>query len=513
MSLNLATLLRESVKRNPEHTALIYDDFRMKYSQLEAASNQFANALVQAGIKPGQKVAMMLPNIPQFVFTYYGILKAGAVVVPLNVLLRTPEVTYHLEDSDSVMLIVWEGFLPEALGGFRDTPGCQSMVVVNLPGSTTVPEGENIQNLTTFLADQAPTFDMVQTMPDDTAVILYTSGTTGKAKGAELTHFNMFFNARVQIESLGINWQPDDVTLIALPLFHSFGQTCVMNASMSAGLTMTMMARFDPVKAFEIIQRDRVTAFSGVPTMYFYLLNHPDRKKFDLSSLRICSSGGAAIPVEVLTAWEKEFGVKILEGYGLSETSPTASFNVLFKPPKPGSVGLPLWGVDMQVVDENDNPLPVGQSGELLIRGHCVMKGYLKRPEATAEAMRGGWFHSGDVAKFDEDGYIYIVDRIKDLIIRGGYNVYPREIEEVLYAHPAVAEAAVIGIPDTALGEEVKAVVVLKPGVSASAEEIRDYVKERVAANKYPRLVQISQEPLPKNATGKILKRELKASH
>ena len=512
MSLNLATLLTESTKRNPDHTALIFDDFKMKYAELNAASNRVADALVRAGIKQGQKVALLLPNIPQFVFCYYGILKSGGVVVPLNVLLRGGEVAYHLDDSDAVLLIAWEGFAEAAKAGFQEAEECRKLVIINAPGSTALPEGENVQSFNEFLSGTAATFDMVQTMPDDTAIILYTSGTTGKPKGAELTHFNMFFNARMQVESLGINWQPDDTTLAALPLFHAFGQTCVMNVTLSLGATMTIMARFDPLKAFEIIQRDRVTAFSGVPTMYFYLLNHPDRKKYDLSSLRICTSGGSAIPVEVLSTWEREFGFQILEGYGLSETSPTATFNVLFRPAKPGSVGLPLWGVEVKVADENDQEVPVGQSGEILIRGHVVMKGYLKRPEATAECMRGGWFHSGDIGKLDEDGYIYIVDRVKDMIIRGGFNVYPREIEEVLYGHPAVAECAVIGVPDEAMGEEVKAVVVVKPGSDVTEEDIRSYCKERIAANKYPRIVEFYPEPLPKNATGKILKRELKAT-
>jgi long-chain acyl-CoA synthetase len=296
-----------------------------------------------------------------------------------------------------------------------------------------------------------------------------------------------------------------------LPMFHAFGQSAVMNVAIMAGATCTLMVRFDPVKAFEVMQRDKVTAFSGVPTMYFYLLNHPDRRKYDLSSLRICSSGGSAIPVEVLNAWERETGVKILEGYGLSETSPVASFNVMFKPTKPGSVGVPIWGCEMAIVDEQGNKLPAGEVGEIVIRGHNIMKGYYKRPEATAEVIKNnGWFYSGDIGKMDDEGYFYIVDRVKDMIIRGGFNVYPREIEEVLYAHPAVAEAAVIGIPDPAMGEEVKAVVSLKPGQSVTAEEIKQYCKERIAANKYPRIVEVSADPLPKNATGKILKRELK---
>ncbi len=513
MSLNLATLLTESTRRDPGHTAVIFDDFKMSYGELSGASNKFANALVEAGIERGQKIAMLLPNLPQFLMVYFGILKAGGVVVPLNVLLRGPEVAYHLDDSDAVALVVWEGFLQDALVGFRETPTCQTLIVVNAPGSTALPSGDNVKSFSSLMAAASPSFEMVQTMPDDTAVILYTSGTTGKPKGAELSHFNLFYNARCSAYELGLNWTNEDVLLVALPLFHAFGQSAVMNVGLTVGATLTLMARFDPIKAFEVFQRDHVTGFSGVPTMFFYLLNHPDRKKYDLSSLRFCTSGGAAIPVETLTAWERETGVKILEGYGLSETSPVASFNVMWKPTKPGSIGLPIWGVDMRVVDDDDREVPMGERGELLIRGHNIMKGYLKRPEATAEVMRGGWFHSGDIATMDSDGYFYIVDRVKDMIIRGGFNVYPREIEEVLYGHPAVAECAVIGVPDPAMGEEVKAVVVLKTGETATEDEIREYCKTRIAANKYPRIVQVTTEPLPKNATGKILKRELKLAH
>ncbi|GAC1400867.1 MAG: long-chain fatty acid--CoA ligase [Ktedonobacteraceae bacterium] len=510
MSLNLAMMLAETSKRKPDHTALIFDDFKMTYHQLDAASNKFANALINAGIQPGQKVALMMPNIPQFVICFYGIAKAGATVVPLNVLLKAPEVAYHLGDSDAVMLIVWEGFVAEAVSGYQQTETCHHLVIVNTPGSQTLPNVEGATRLNAMMADASSIFEMVATMPDDTAVILYTSGTTGRPKGAELSHFNLFFNARTSADSLGINWRDDDVGLVALPLFHSFGISSVMNVLITVGATLTLMARFEPIKAFEIIQRDRVTTFAGVPTMYIYLLNHPDRKKYDLSSLSTCISGGAANPVEVLQTWKNEFGVTILEGYGLSETSPTASFNVLFKPTKPGTVGLPVYGVEMRIVDADDKEVPVGEIGEIVIRGHNVMKGYYKRPEATAEVIRNGWFHSGDIGKMDEDGYFSIVDRKKDMIIRGGFNVYPREIEEVLYEHPAISEVAVVGVPDTNMGEEVKAFIYLKPGATVSEEDIRAFCKERIAAYKYPRSIQFIDTPLPKNATGKILKRELR---
>jgi len=296
----------------------------------------------------------------------------------------------------------------------------------------------------------------------------------------------------------------------ALPLFHSFGQTCALNCTIGAGGMMSMIPRFDGAKALEIIERDKITIFEGVPTMFSAMLHVPDREKYDVSTLRICCSGGSAMPVEVLKGFEEAFGTKVLEGYGLSETSPVASFNHPDRERKPGSIGTPIRGVEMKVVDENGNEVPQGEVGEIAIRGHNVMKGYWKRDDATREAIRDGWFHTGDMARVDEEGYFFIVDRKKDLIIRGGYNVYPREIEEVLYEHPAVREAAVIGLPHESLGEEVGAAVALKEGHEVSEEEIRDHVKANVAAYKYPRHVWFVDE-LPKGPTGKILKREIKA--
>lgn len=282
-----------------------------------------------------------------------------------------------------------------------------------------------------------------------------------------------------------------------------------MNTLLYLGGTITLLPRFEPQKALEVMARDRVTYFAGVPTMYFYLLNFPTADQYDLSALKFCVSGGAAMPVEVMHAFNRKYNVTILEGYGLSETSPVASFNHLDREPKPGSIGIPIWGIEMRVVDGEGREVPNGELGEIVIRGHNVMKGYYKRPEATADAIRNGWFYSGDIAYRDDDGFFFIKDRVKDMIIRGGFNVYPREIEEVLYGHPAIAEAAVIGVPDPALGEEVKAVVAFKPGQTATASEIIEYCKERLAAYKYPRFVEI-RDTLPKTATGKILKRELR---
>ncbi|HEU4327790.1 MAG TPA: long-chain fatty acid--CoA ligase [Roseiflexaceae bacterium] len=506
--LNLAMVLDIAARRDPAKVALILDSMQLRYGELAGAVNKIANGLVQLGVRPGDKVALMLPNTPHFVMCYYAILKAGGVVVPLNVLFKQHEIHYHLDDSDAVALIAWEGFLGEAAMGFKLADRCKHLIVPQAPGSTTeLPEGA--LPLTALMADTAPTFDLHPTSPDDTAVILYTSGTTGRPKGAELTHFNMFFNAYIGAEKI-LKTEPDEIGLAVLPLFHSFGQTCVMNSLIYAGGTLTMLPRFEPQKALEVMQRDRVTYFAGVPTMYFFLLNFPNADQYDLSSLRRCCSGGSAMPVEVMHAFNQKYNVTILEGYGLSETSPVASFNHLDREPKAGSIGTPIWGVEMRCVNAEGAPVTDGELGEIQIRGHNVMKGYYKRADATAEAINAqGWFSTGDVAYRDADGFFFIKDRVKDMIIRGGFNVYPREIEEVLYGHPAVAEAAVIGVPDLAHGEEIKAVVALKPGQQLEETELIEYCKERLAAYKYPRSVEF-RDTLPKTATGKILKRELR---
>jgi long-chain acyl-CoA synthetase len=506
MSLNLAVILRESAKRDPERVAIILDSFKFTYRQLDVLSNQVASSLKSAGLQKGDRVGLMLPNVPQFPIAYFGILKAGGVVVPMNVLLKAPEISFYMGDSGAHYLIVWDDFAAEALKGIANLQGVSTYVALK-PGATDAPAGT--RNFMELMGGD-PGFDGEATQGDDTAVILYTSGTTGKPKGAELTHLNLFMNAHMNSHVFGSG--PDDVTLAVLPMFHSFGQSAVMNVALHVGGTLTLVPRFDTEKVLEVIQRDRVTVFPGVPTMFFALLHHPNAEKFDTSSLRIAVSGGAAIPGEVINAFERKYGIVILEGYGLSETSPTATFNVSAKERKVLSIGKPLFGVEMKIFDEQNTELPPGKDhvGEIVIRGHNVMKGYWNQPEANIEAFKAGWFHSGDLGYVDEDGFFFIVDRKKEMIIRGGFNVYPREIEEVIYAHPAVAEAAVIGVPDERLGEEVKAVVSLKPGAQASEEDIIAFVKERVAAYKYPRSVQFV-ETLPKGATGKILKKELKA--
>jgi long-chain acyl-CoA synthetase len=493
MGRNLATLLSDAVARHGERPAIKLDDLTLSYRALDEGSAHVAGLLVERGLEPGDRVGVMLPNVPYFPLAYYGVLRAGGAVVPMNVLLKQREVAYYLGDSGAKLLLAWHDFGGEARPG-AEAAGTELLDVV---------PGEFDQ----LVAGAAPGRDMLEVADDDTAVILYTSGTTGQPKGAELTHANLRVNAQTNAQTL-LQTTAQDVLLGALPLFHSFGQTAAMNTAISAGACLTLLPRFDPRKALEMMERDRVSVFLGVPTMYSAMLAVPEGERPDTSSLRLCVSGGASLPVEVLRAFESQFDTVILEGYGLSETSPVASFNHPDRERKPGSIGTPIKDVRMKAVDEQDRDVPQGEVGEIVIQGPNVMKGYWQRPDATAEAMRGGWFHTGDLAKVDEDGYFYIVDRKKDLIIRGGYNVYPREVEEVLYEHPAVAEAAVLAIPDATLGEEVGAAVALKAGASASTEELQAFVKERVAAYKYPRHVWLVPE-LPKGPTGKILKREI----
>ncbi|HLI55793.1 MAG TPA: long-chain fatty acid--CoA ligase [Actinomycetota bacterium] len=508
MSLNLGLLLRESASAYPDKTALAIGDVTLSYSAVDGFAQRFAGALHALGVERGQRVALLLPNVPQFTIAYFGSHYAAAPVVPLNVLLTADEIAYHLEDSGAVALVAWEGFLGAAQEGFGRVPSCRHLIVANAnPADLTAPEGAH--NLAALIFGSEPVTDLPDTMPDDTAVILYTSGTTGKAKGAELTHFNMFFNALLTSTRV-VPLTPETTALGTLPLFHIFGQTVVQNAPIAAGGTIVLLPRFEAKAAFDAMESHRVNFFAGVPTMYVALLHYPEADQYDLSSLKLCVSGGAPIPVEVMRAFDEKYHVSILEGYGLSETSPVASFNLLGRPRKPGSIGVPLWGVQMRLVDDDGAVVTVPDTpGEIQIKGHNVMKGYWRRPEATAESIVDGWFATGDIATRDADGYYFIVDRKKDMILRGGYSVFPREIEEVLYAHPAVAEAAVIGVPHPLHGEEIKAVIILKAGATASEEELIGYCKEHVAAYKYPRSVEF-RESLPKTATGKILKRELR---
>jgi long-chain acyl-CoA synthetase len=500
--LNLAMMLEESAATLPGRDALVAGDVRLTYQEVDEAANQVANLLAARGIGRGDTVALASVNIPQFPIVYYGILKAGAAVVPFNVLLKGREIAYHLSDSGAKAFFCFAGGpgLPlgeEGRAGFEATPGCEHFFLID-------------ESFLDSLAELPTTFETVATEPTDTAVVLYTSGTTGTPKGAELTHANMLLNALTCHRLFGT--VEHDVHLVTLPLFHSFGQSIQLNAGFGAGATLVLLPRFDPRTALELMQREGVTFFAGVPTMYWGLVG-ADPAEFDLEAiagtLRMAVSGGAALPVEILEQVHKIYGVQIREGYGLSETSPLATFNHPGRAAKPGTIGQPVWGVAVKLIDKDWNEVPDGEAGEIAIRGHNVMKGYLGRPDATAQAIRDGWFRTGDIATRDTDGYYTIVDRAKDMIVRGGFNVYPRELEEVIMTHPAVSLVAVVGVPHPSHGEEVKAFVIRKPDAALTEAELVAWCKETMAGYKYPRIVEFRTE-FPMTATGKVLKRELR---
>jgi long-chain acyl-CoA synthetase len=505
MSFNLATILRESAQAHPDKPMLTFGDTSLSYRQVDAMTGRIAAGLRAAGLGPGDTLALQLPNVPQFIFAYFGALKAGLTVVPMNPLLKAPEVAYHLTDSEARILVTFDTFLDEAAKGVAEA-GDVELFVVSATGEPPA-TGRPFDDL---YGPEDGDDDVAQLNADDTAVIIYTSGTTGRPKGAELTHFQMYMCATIAGETF--DYRDDDVSMAVLPLFHVFGLSSVMNTAVRCGATLVLVPRFDVGAVLDAIEQHRVSVFCGVPTMYVALM-HADLAGRDVSSLRTCVSGGASIPGEVIKGFEAAYGgAPILEGYGLSETCALATFNRSVEERRVLSIGKRMWGAEARVVDAEDNELPPGSDhvGEIVLRGYNIMKGYRGRQEATAESMRGGWFHTGDLGYRDEEGFFYIVDRKKDLVIRGGFNVYPREIEEVLHEHAAVLEAAVIGRPDPRLGEEVVAFISLKPGSSATPEEVIGFCKERLAAYKYPREVRVVDD-LPKGPSGKVLKTELRA--
>ncbi|MEV7384232.1 long-chain-fatty-acid--CoA ligase [Streptomyces lydicus] len=491
--MNLASHVVNGAQAYPDRAALRLGDDIVTYRTLDQRTARVAAMLCDRGVRPGDRVGLMLTDTPEFAFAYFGVLRAGGVVVPMNFLLKSREVAYHLGDSGTRLLFAWHDFADEARAGAQQAAA--EAVIVDAGGFDELPVSE------------ASAADVADRHEHDTAVVLYTSGTTGEPKGAELTHANLTRNCDIVAGEL-LQLTPDDVVFGGLPLFHAFGQTCTLNATVASGACLTMLPRFDAEKTLAMLAGHGVTVFAGVPTIFSRLLRQPGHDAYDVSRLRLSLSGGAAMPVQVLRDFQDAFDCVVLEGYGLSETSPVSAFNTLQEGPRPGSVGTPVRGVGMRVVDDDGKDVPQGEVGEIAIRGHNVMKGYWHRPEETAAAIRDGWFHTGDLGRVDQDGFFWIVGRLKDMIIRGGNNVYPGEIEAVLYEHPAVADAAVIGLPDPDLGEEVGAAVVLKPGAQATAEELREFVKSRVAAYIYPRKVWIT-EALPKGPTGKIIKREV----
>ncbi|NBE50189.1 long-chain-fatty-acid--CoA ligase [Streptomyces boluensis] len=513
--LNLSILLEDSARTFPDRDALVLGSQRLTFREVDAAANQVANLLVSRGVRPGDKVALSCPNLPQFPIVYYGVLKAGAVVVPLNVLLKGREIAYHLDDADVSAYFCFEGtpelaMAVEGHAGFREISAVEHFFVITSDEEAAGPVA-GTETLGQALAGMSTEFESVVREPTDTAVILYTSGTTGQAKGAELSHANVMLNVLANNRLFG-SAPATDSHVVCLPLFHTFGATVQMHAGFSVAATLHLVPRFAAREVVELMNRETITFFAGVPTMWWGLLNAltDDIDVHRIAgNLRIGISGGAALPVEIINQVEQRLGVSVLEGYGLSETSPVATFSDPRLAARPGSIGIPIWGVELKLIrpDWSEVTEP-GQVGEIAIRGHNVMKGYYNRPEETAEVIRDGWFRSGDLARRDEDGFYYIVDRAKDLIIRGGFNVYPREIEEVLHTHPAVSLAAVIGVPHDSHGEEIKAFVIPEKDAAVTPDELVAWGKAQMASYKYPRIVELVPS-LPMTGSGKILKRRL----
>lgn len=505
MSLNVAEFVEYAAEVAPDKTGLVCEDLRMTYAELASAANRVANALDGLGVRPGERVLLMLPNVPQFPVIYYGILKAGAVAVPINPVLREREIARRMHDSGARALFVWHQVLEEPAKARGQCPECEHLVVVE-PDLQPNPSAEGLSFVQLLMAAGAE-HDMAQTNPEDTAVLLYTSAGPGLLSGAELTHFNLFQNATTIKEHV-LDYRPNDVCLAALPLYHSFGQTTMLNAAVLARSTSVLIPRFETHKVVQAIEREKVTIMALVPTMFHFLLAYKPDKPFDFSTVRNATSGGAKLPLDLAERFEARFGIPVLEGYGLTETSPVVAFNVSAATNRPGSVGVPLWGVRVRIQRADGSFAAPGEEGEVVIRGHNVMKGYYKQPEATAKAMAGGWLHTGDLGYLDKDGYLFLTGLKKDLVINSGMNVFPWEVEEVLLEHPEVKACAVAGVPDRLRGETVKAFVVAEPGATPTAKDLLAFCKKRIASYKCPRKYEFV-EALPKTATGAVDKAQL----
>lgn len=526
---SLGTSFLGAAQQHAQKPALLFEGHSVSYGDLARQSQGFALALRLHGIQPGERVALLLPNFPHFLPAYLGTLWAGAIVLPMNPTYRPPEIRHIFSDAGVTAAVVWSEILPLVQQTLDDDTQLRLIVAVTLPTGEELPSGKpssadpastqppiKVLSFEHFLGEAAAAAAQGKAPPpaaepdqDDTAVILYTSGTTGKPKGAMLTHRNLLSNAQAVIQLAELH--PGDVLMSILPLFHAFGSTVCMVAPLLAGAQVVLVPKFDPRRLLSTIQQHNVTLLAGVPSMYALLLRTPVAAQ-DISSLRLCVSGGAALPGEVLRSFKDKFGIPLIEGYGLTETSPVATFNPPKGVQKAGSIGIPLPGVEVQVHDTSGNPVPPEEIGEIVVRGPNVMKGYYHLPEATAQTIRNGWLYTGDLGYQDKDGYFFLVDRAKDLIIKGGLNVYPRELEEVLLTHPKIAEAAVVGVGDQTKGESIKACISPREGVTLTKDEVIDFMRERVAPYKVPNMVEFYPLPggLPKNATGKTLKTELR---
>ena len=502
--MNLAQYLENSARNYPDKIALRFEGQQVTFQELDIACNRLAHGLSDLGLAPGDRCVFMMPNSIHQVTVYYALAKMGTVVVPVNFLYRMHELEHILADSKPKAFIGSEAYLEEIRKVFKKGEGPLIRLALG------VKKGRDFLDLKSVSSDKKE-FSPYPTDDNETVNLLYTSGTTGVPKGVMLTHGNLARNARILAEMRG-ELDPKTVVIGVLPLYHVYGITSVLNVSMYLGLTIGLFPRFEAEKVIEVIEEEKQTIFFGVPTMLNRLVQLASENPPKRASLKFCICGGASLPVEFLHRFEKLFKTEIHEGYGLTE-APVCVENPYAKPTKPGAIGLPIPEFSARIVDNNGDDVRVGEVGELLIKGPGVMKGYFNRPEETKATIKDGWLFTGDIARMDEDHYVYIVDRKKELVIRGGYNVYPREIEEVLYQMPDIVEAAVFGIPHEDLGEEVAAVVLLKEGAQMDTKTIQDYVKERVAPYKYPRIIKIVKEPLPKTGSGKILKKEVKARY
>lgn len=508
--MNLSEQLHQTALIKADKPAYYFMDQSTSYRELDAAVSKFADELHKLGVSKGDNIALLLGNSPHFIISMYGALRTGATVIPVNPIYSPDEIGYILNNGDVKVVVALDKLSPllEKLNPILSS-------VENYVICETQPDNGEMSKLsiypkmksfTQMIASGDVQFKGPDLDPEDTAIILYTSGTTGKPKGAILSHKNIYSNAHDTGEYLNIT--EDDRVVTTLPMFHVFSLTVVVNAPLLSGGTLLIVPQFSPKEIFRLIKKYEATVFAGVPTMYNFLLQYPDGTAEELESLRFCISGGSALPVSLLESFEKKFNVNISEGYGLSEASPVTCFNPLDRPRKAGSIGTNIVNVENKVVNELGEEVGVNEVGELIVRGPNVMKGYYKMPEESAAVLKDGWLYTGDLARMDEEGYFFIVDRKKELIIVGGYNVYPREVEEVLYAHPEVVEAAAIGVPDPNLGEVVQCFVV-KKNDALTEEELLAYCLEHLAKYKVPAKIEFIDE-LPKNTTGKILRRSLK---
>ncbi len=525
--------LEQTVTKYPDSIATIFGngsklDAKMTYRQLNDEVNRLANALAQMGVKKGDRVALYLPNCPQYVISYYATLKLGAIVAPNNPLYVARELEFQVNDAGAETIICLSRFYPN-VQKIRANTKLRNVIVTNIKEYfspllrllfTVAKEKKEGHHVTLdpgdywfkdVLARGTPVKPNVEVRPEDTAVLLYTGGTTGVPKAAEITHRNIVANTLQCYEWLPGVEMGKEVTLTALPLYHSYAMTTCMNFAVYVGGAMVLIPNpRELVSVLKAIDLHKPTLFPGVPTLYNAINNFPDLSKYNLKSIKVCISGAAGLPVEVQKKFQDLTGARLVEGYGLSEASPVVTANPVYGNNRIGTIGIPWPDTDVKIMDleTGTKEMPIGEPGELVARGPQVMKGYWKRPDETAKALRDGWLYTGDIAKMDADGYIQIVDRKKDMIIVSGFNVYPRDVEEVLYQHPKVLEAVVAGIPDPKSGERVKAYIVLKPGQTATAEEIMAYCRENLTGYKRPSEIEF-RDSLPKTAVGKILRRQL----